>query len=200
MPYFEPFLRTPYLFKKDSNLRSYLLTKLINAEYSSLKAPAFSTYSEKSIEHSLSELTDLLENLTFTFVEFHPNSNENNSGPLPSQSFTIQAHSPSSLINSGSTSSISSFSNTNSIKQVIPNPINTSNNNNSLLSMKNAFKRINMLQVFTNSISNKNTSISEQPQTDFKSNQIVDSNNSSLDKIMEDENIEVSFLSTFFNF
>lgn len=68
--YFGPYLRKPFVYTKNSNLKKFILSKLINAEYATLKAPAFSTYSEKTIEDSLVKLTDKLEMISTAFTGF----------------------------------------------------------------------------------------------------------------------------------
>ena len=74
MPKFEPYIRAPYIFKKDKNLKKFLLSKLINAEYASLRAPAFSFYSEKTLESSLQKLYENLVLSTRSFTNFSPMS------------------------------------------------------------------------------------------------------------------------------
>ena len=37
VPYFGPYIQPPFSFKKDEMFKNFLLAKLINAEYSSLK-------------------------------------------------------------------------------------------------------------------------------------------------------------------
>ena len=68
MPFFGPVIRKPCVFRKDANLKKFLLSKLINAEYASLKAPAFSSFSEKTLEQSLLKLSENLEDLTNSFT------------------------------------------------------------------------------------------------------------------------------------
>ena len=68
MPYFGPFVRKPYVFKKDENLKRFILSKLINAEYASLRAPAFSQFSEKTFKQSLNKLCENLADKTHTFA------------------------------------------------------------------------------------------------------------------------------------
>ena len=68
VPSFSPTLNAPFLYKKDLSLKKFLLTKLINAEYASLRAPAFSQFSEKTIEHSLNKLYDDLYQMSLTFT------------------------------------------------------------------------------------------------------------------------------------
>lgn len=73
VPFFEPIIRKPSVFEKDENLKNFLLSKLINAEYASLKAPAFSPYTEKTLEQSIGKLCENLENLTQMFTVFDLN-------------------------------------------------------------------------------------------------------------------------------
>ncbi len=68
VPSFTPKINSPFIYKKDENLKKFLLTKLVNAEYASLKAPAFSQFSEKTLEHALSKLYDELYNMNFSFT------------------------------------------------------------------------------------------------------------------------------------
>jgi hypothetical protein len=68
VPYFGPYIRKPYVFKKNENLKRFILSKLINAEYASLRAPAFSTFSELTLEKSLKELCQNLVDLNRTFL------------------------------------------------------------------------------------------------------------------------------------
>ncbi len=68
VPYFGPYIRKPFIFKKNENFRRFILSKLINAEYASLRAPAFSTYSELTLEKSLNELCQNVNDLNKTFL------------------------------------------------------------------------------------------------------------------------------------
>jgi len=68
VPYFGPYIRKPYVFKKNENLKRFILSKLINAEYASLRAPAFSTFSELTLGKSLKELCQNLVDLNRTFL------------------------------------------------------------------------------------------------------------------------------------
>ena len=70
VPIFEPVIHWPFVYEKDENLKKFLLSKLINAEYASLKAPAFSSFSEKTLEQSLQKLCETLEKLTSSFTSF----------------------------------------------------------------------------------------------------------------------------------
>ena len=70
MPYFGPSIRKPFIFKRSANLRRFILAKLINGEYASLRAPAFSVYSEKVLEDLLASLCHSLEHFTDTFLNF----------------------------------------------------------------------------------------------------------------------------------
>ena len=133
-------------------MRDFLLTKLINAEYASLKAPAFSTYSEKSIEHSLSDLNDCLENLTiaFTGIDFpkyqHHQSSSSNVSIATSPGHSQQSF-PSSVGNP--------------LKQPLTPQLSTATTTNSSsssgFSVKTAFRRLSMMQIF----SGKNSDISQ---------------------------------------
>ncbi len=67
MPYFGPFIRRPFVFKKNNNLKSFILAKLINAEYSSLQAPGFSQYSIVALTQSLENLTNDLRKSSLNF-------------------------------------------------------------------------------------------------------------------------------------
>ncbi len=67
VPYFGPFIRRPFVYKKNRNLKSFLLAKLINAEYSSLQAPGFSQYSVVALTQSLQTLTDDLRKSSLKF-------------------------------------------------------------------------------------------------------------------------------------
>ncbi len=67
MPYFGPYIRRPYVFKKNTNLKNFLLSKLINAEYASLRAPAFSEYSTVALTSSLDTLCQNLKDLNQKF-------------------------------------------------------------------------------------------------------------------------------------
>ncbi len=67
VPYFGPFIRRPFVYKKNRNLKSFLLAKLINAEYSSLQAPGFSQYSVVALTQSLQTLTDDLRRSSLKF-------------------------------------------------------------------------------------------------------------------------------------
>ncbi len=75
VPIFEPVIHWPFVYEKDENLKKFLLSKLINAEYASLKAPAFSSFSEKTLEQSLQKLCETLEKLTSSFTSFEFGSN-----------------------------------------------------------------------------------------------------------------------------
>jgi hypothetical protein len=75
VPAFGPEIYRPYVYEKDENLKNFLLSKLINAEYASLKAPAFSSFSEKTLEQSLQTLCKTLESLTSSFTFFESGSN-----------------------------------------------------------------------------------------------------------------------------
>lgn len=68
VPCFGPMIRFPFIFNKDSNLKKFLLSKLINAEYASLRAPAFSSFSEQTIETSLNKMYTRLSQLTLNFT------------------------------------------------------------------------------------------------------------------------------------
>lgn len=71
VPYFEPVIRPPFIFEKNDNLKKFILSKLINAEYASLKAPAFSSFSEQTIRPGLDKLSSKLSQLTFNFTWFN---------------------------------------------------------------------------------------------------------------------------------
>lgn len=68
VPEHRPEIHVPYIFNKDEKLKRFLLSKLINAEYASLRAPAFSIYSEKTLESSLQRLIDTLTLNSFLFT------------------------------------------------------------------------------------------------------------------------------------
>lgn len=70
VPLYDPLIRRPYIFNKSEKLKKFILSKLINAEYASLRAPAFSVYSEKTLESSLQRLCDSLLQSTRSFVSF----------------------------------------------------------------------------------------------------------------------------------
>ena len=70
VPFFEPYTQLPFVFKKDLNLKRFLLAKLINAEYSSLKAPAFSQYSMIATKSSLELLCNDLKESNDKFNNF----------------------------------------------------------------------------------------------------------------------------------
>ena len=70
VPFFEPYTQLPFVFKKDLNFKRFLLAKLINAEYSSLKAPAFSQYSMIATKSSLELLCDDLKESNLRFNNF----------------------------------------------------------------------------------------------------------------------------------
>ena len=125
-----------------------------------MKAPAFSTYSEKSIEHSLSDLNDALENLTtaFTGIEFpkyqHHISSSSNVSIATSPSHSQQSF-PSSIGNS--------------LKQPLSPQLSTATTTNSSsssgFSVKTAFRRLSMMQIFASknpSLSNDSSSIDDK--------------------------------------
>lgn len=60
VPFYGPEFRAPYIFNKDDISKRFLLEKLINADYASLRAPAFLTFSDRTIESSLRDLQDVL--------------------------------------------------------------------------------------------------------------------------------------------
>jgi hypothetical protein len=104
--YFGPFLRKPFVYTKNSNLKKFILSKLINGEYATLKAPAFSVYSEKTIEDSLVKLTDNLDMLTTAFTGFEferPRNKSIHSESIRSNSLTERNESISSPFSSNST-------------------------------------------------------------------------------------------------
>lgn len=68
VPFFEPVIRPPFIFEKNENLKKFILSKLINAEYASLKAPAFSSFSEQTIRPGLDRLYSKLNQLSFNFT------------------------------------------------------------------------------------------------------------------------------------
>lgn len=68
VPYFGPLIRPPFIFEKNENLKKFILSKLINAEYASLKAPAFSSFSEQTIRPAIDKLSSKLNQLTFNFT------------------------------------------------------------------------------------------------------------------------------------
>lgn len=68
VPYFEPLIRPPFIFEKNQNLKKFILSKLINAEYASLKASAFSSFSEQTIRPALDRLLFKLNQLTYNFT------------------------------------------------------------------------------------------------------------------------------------
>ncbi|CAF1143039.1 unnamed protein product, partial [Brachionus calyciflorus] len=68
VPYFEPLIRPPFIFEKNESLKKFLLSKLINAEFASLKAPAFSSFSEQTIRPGLQKLCVKLNQLTYKFT------------------------------------------------------------------------------------------------------------------------------------
>lgn len=105
VPYFGPYIRKPYIFKKDQNLKHFLLSKLIKAEYASLKAPAFSSFSEKTIEDSLSKLCDNLEVLTTAFTCYDLHSKFGNSDSNHTHSRSNQSHNESGRVHSNSVGS-----------------------------------------------------------------------------------------------
>ena len=68
VPIIEPLIPKPHVFKKNEDLKRFLLTKLINAEYASLKAKAFKKFKIETIGASLSKLYAQLKKLTFEFT------------------------------------------------------------------------------------------------------------------------------------
>jgi hypothetical protein len=68
VPYFNPFLRKPYVFAGDLNFKTFLHAKLINAEYATLKSNAFSAFSKKTVNSSLEKVCEKLEFITKKFV------------------------------------------------------------------------------------------------------------------------------------
>lgn len=85
-------------------MKNFLLSKLINAEYASLRAPAFSVYSEKTLESSMQKLYDTLTISTKSFMStsiFTPTSSETiSNNALVSES--ISQLSPNSSNNTSS--------------------------------------------------------------------------------------------------
>ena len=68
VPGIEPYIPKPCIFKKNEDLKRFLLTKLINAEYASLKAKAFKKFKVKTIGASLNKLYAQLKKLTLEFT------------------------------------------------------------------------------------------------------------------------------------
>lgn len=114
VPYFGPIVRPPYLFNKDENLRKFLLSKLINAEYASLKAPAFSVYSEKTLEQSMQRLYETLTISTHRFI-YQPYINYSTMSISDSNNMS----STSSHLMSDSASQMSSSQSSNTSKNTV---------------------------------------------------------------------------------
>lgn len=76
--YFAPTIRRPFVFNKDVNLKKFLLSKLINAEYESLKAPAFSSFSEQTMKPALKKLCSRLNSLSCQFTWLGDKTSYNN--------------------------------------------------------------------------------------------------------------------------
>ena len=68
MPNIEPAIRKPFVFKRDENLKRFILTKLINAEYASLKAKAFEKFKIETLDNSLKKLYNELSKLSVQFT------------------------------------------------------------------------------------------------------------------------------------
>lgn len=119
VPEFEPFIRAPCIFQKDDKLKKFIVSKLINAEYASLRAPAFSIYSEKTLESSLQKLYENLILSTRSFITMFTFTPTSLAGMGPDTS------APSSLL-SESSSHIS----------------NVSASNSSRLTVKGAFRKL----------------------------------------------------------
>lgn len=68
VPYFGPSLPNPAIFKKGSEFKEFLLTKLINAENACYKAEKFSTLERRTRSCLLSNLTDQLCQLTAEYL------------------------------------------------------------------------------------------------------------------------------------
>lgn len=124
VPEFGPRIRHPHIFKKDEKLKKFLLSKLINAEYASLRAPAFSFYSEKTLESSLQKLYENLILSTQAFINMFSFSPTSLAGLIPETS------SPASVLPSASSSQISTTSSS-----------NNTNTNNNKLTVRNAFRK-----------------------------------------------------------
>lgn len=119
VPEFGPRIRSPFIFKKNERLKKFILSKLINAEYASLRAPAFSFYSEKTLESSLQKLYENLILSTRSFV-------------------TMLTFSPTSLVGlMPDTSNIGSVSPSESSLQIST----TSSNINNKLTVRGAFRK-----------------------------------------------------------
>ena len=72
MPYFEPFLRKPYIYSESKTLKNFLHSKLINAEYAVLNCDTFNKLSSKST-NSIEYLSEQLNNLTLNFIDTESN-------------------------------------------------------------------------------------------------------------------------------
>ncbi|CAL4078100.1 unnamed protein product [Meganyctiphanes norvegica] len=68
VPFFGPNLPTSAIFNKDSNFKNFLLTKLINAELSCLKAERFAKLEQRTRASLLRSLVDELRFKTNTFL------------------------------------------------------------------------------------------------------------------------------------
>lgn len=94
---FDPAIRKPYFFRPDLNLKHFLLTKLINAEYATLKCPAFSKHSENIIDDLLQDLKTSLDKLNIEFTNFDLNSIKQEIDPFDSLSFFESIYSNTNL-------------------------------------------------------------------------------------------------------
>ena len=68
MPYFGPSLPSPAVFTKGSELKEFLLTKLINAQNACLKAEEFSRLEQRTRATLLSNLEEELAAKTVEFL------------------------------------------------------------------------------------------------------------------------------------
>ena len=73
VPYFNPFIRKPYVFLKNDNLKRFLIAKLINAEYAILQSESFRPFIEKAVKPDLINLYKTLDFITIGFCGVNEN-------------------------------------------------------------------------------------------------------------------------------